>query len=288
MSNELGGAATWRHGNDLTVERNRRDTSSGRFYLLTDRITRRPISVPSVTTILSAVAKPALLYWSANQERDAAFEAAYEAREELKKLDDVSRETFFAILQAKLGHVKAFRRKMDAAAAIGTQAHKAAEWTLRKLAGDKVGSFPALSPEARIGFEAFERWLAEHEVEVLCVEQVVGSVNHQYAGTLDAYLVIDGVPTVCDLKTAKGVYSEHYMQIAAYDRAIREMVEEEGWDAPLPEAHLIIRLPKTAHDPEFELHRLPGSLDELFETFLAVHRVWTDLFAEDGWGRRER
>jgi hypothetical protein len=273
--------------NDLTIDGNRRDTSGGRFYMLHDRETRRPISVPSVTTILGVIAKPALIHWAANQERTLAFEAAYEAQEELKRIEGVTRDTFVAILNAKLGHVKAFRRKMDAAAAIGTQAHRAAEWTLRKLAGDRVGSFPALSPEAKLGFEAFERWMAAHHVEVICVEQVVGSIDHEFAGTLDAFLLVDGVPTLCDLKTSKAIYAEHYVQLAAYDAAVREMVAKDGWPVPVPEAHLVIRLPKTANDPEFEAHVPPAPVAEMFPTFMAARRVWADLFAQDGWARRE-
>lgn len=274
--------------NDLTISDNRRDTGAGRFYVLADRVTGKPFHVPSVTTILDIVGKPALINWSANHERGLCTEAAYQLFTESPNLAGITREHFDAIFAAKLGKTKSYRREMDKAASIGTEAHKAAERRLRELAGERVGPKPTLSDAAAIAYAGFEAWLSEHEVEVVCVEQVVGSIDHGFAGTLDAILIIDGVPTLADLKTSRAVYDEHFVQLSAYDRAVAEMIEKDGWAAPVPKDHVIIRLPKKADDPDFELHRLPAPAVEIFEgSFLPALQLWKSLRSSDGWARRE-
>lgn len=92
--------------------------------------------------------------------------------------------------------------KTGAAAARGTDVHKAAE----QLA---LGTVPKVDPAIEPYVEQFRRFLADFEPEFLMAEAPVYNLTHGYAGTLDAIARIDGKPVVMDMKTtAHGPNSE--------------------------------------------------------------------------------
>ena len=97
--------------------------------------------LPSVTEVLSVVAKgDALSNWIANQERDAVVEAAAGLYKDICNLPKpIDQATFIASLQGRIGKVKAWRRELDKAAEIGTNAHKLIEWHTRKMMGVSAG-----------------------------------------------------------------------------------------------------------------------------------------------------
>jgi hypothetical protein len=66
-------------------------------------------------------------------------------------------------------------------------------------------------------------------VEWLESEAPVVDEGEGYAGTLDAIAIIKSlsdVPFVIDFKSAKSIYSEYWMQVAAYEQARRKMEGE--------------------------------------------------------------
>lgn len=69
----------------------------------------------------------------------------------------------------------------------------------------------------------FLEWWAEHDVQVVSVEATV--VGDGYAGTLDHIWIIDGVPTLVDVKTSRAIRDSHYAQLAALGAAESMMVE---------------------------------------------------------------
>lgn len=239
----------------------RRDTASGRYYEVNGQL------LPSVTHILSAgVNKPALIPWAARLERETVTEAAAALYEDLvKSRQAYPRSWYLTELHARLGQVKAHQRALEQGGDLGSEIHKIVEWTIRTAIGAEAGPRPVVQPAALLGLAAFESWAASVRLKPLLTERTVFSLTHGYAGTMDLLARVEGVVTVCELKSSKAVYPENFLQACAY----RVAMEEMGY---APQASLIIRLPKTATDA-FEVRPVPPAA-ELFPVFLAAKQMW--------------
>ena len=73
---------------------------------------------------------------------------------------------------------------------------------------------------------AFLDWHNSENVKFVAAERIVYSKKHNYAGKMDALLEIDGRPVIGDYKTGKGLYNDHYYQLAGYWNAIEEEDEK--------------------------------------------------------------
>lgn len=272
----------------------RTDGRQGRFYEIQheDGTTGR---YPSVTTILgAAIAKPALIAWSAKEERTAVSEAAADFYQETAGVAQLPRPMYLLGLEQRLGKTKAHLKALAKAAEIGTQAHAAVEWSLKlQRLGIAAGPRPPMVEGAELAFNAWQTWAQAVQLEPILIEQTIWSRTHEYAGTLDlvarlqapALLAVlqqqgpvaptlaawlegrDTVTAVIDLKTSKSIYAEASLQTAAYIRALQEMGH-----GPV-DGGLIVRLPKVTSDPGFEVAIVPPARD-LFPTFLAARQLW--------------
>ena len=241
----------------------------GRFYNVDGEL------FPSVTHILGAIAKPALVPWAAKVEREACTEAATALYDELGAAGQRYPASWFAAaLAAKLGTVKAHQRTLARAGDIGTEAHHAIEWLLRTALGAEAGPKPVISAPAKIAVEAFKDWATRVSLKPILIERIVYSKEHRYAGTLDLLARVEGVLTMIDFKTGKAVYAESHLQAAAYAAALEEMGYRE------PAQSLIVRLPKVAGDPPVEVVPVPPRAD-LFPVFLATRQLWEWTWAND-------
>ena len=243
---------------------------SGRFYMTPDGT-----KLPSVTNILGCIGKPALINWAAKVERELCIEAAANLWEDVptspKKM---SRTAYIATLNDRLGKTKAHQRELAKAGDIGSEAHALIEWNLRSELGQKVGPQPRISDKATWAFMAYEEWRKGAGLVPKAIEQTIWNPVHGYAGTLDVLgtVTLGGAPhvAVLDWKTGKAIYAEALLQNAAYVRALIEM---EHLSEPVH--GLIVRLPKTETDPDFEVKVIPPEEHhELFLTFLAVKALW--------------
>ncbi len=263
----------------------RKQTSYGRFY----DIPGGGEAYPSITNILGVVNKPALVHWAGKVEREACIAAAaklfidcpaelmllledYDAAspndEEAKdKARLALTATYTSLLTASIGKQKAAQKELEAAAAIGTEAHAACEWMFRLQMGLKVGPEPVIGERAKIAKAAAEAWAKEHGFEPIRSEQVVYSHRYRYAGTFDLLGYVDGRLTLIDLKTSKAVYDEMRLQLAAYWWALQEMGLEKA------ERAMVLRLPKLATDPEFEAVEV-DSLETHLQAFLHAAELW--------------
>jgi hypothetical protein len=230
----------------------------------------------SVTSILSAIGKPALISWAANQERALVMEAAANLHEDLPLSPRMSRLAYLATLQTRLGKEKAHQRELAKAAEIGSQTHGYIEWTLRRERGEAVGPEPRISDKALWAFMVWQDWQASVKLRPLAMEQVVWSTTYRFAGTLDflAEITLPGhagpVYVVGDIKTGKAMYDEARLQVAAYVAALREMEH-----APPGVWAAVVRLPKSETDPEPEIRLIsPEEQVKLFSTFLHVQALW--------------
>lgn len=197
----------------------------------------------SVTTVLGALDKPALLYWSAQMAADAAIDnlATWQAM-----LEDRGREE-----AAKWLRDARFRSPKTAlsSANLGTVTHKVCEtYALSGIKPDRdfvtelvtqAGKQAKQGRELNVKAETdtvermlnqFDNWLQRFTPEYQATEVCVYSPEYGYAGQTDAFLTIDGVRFIVDYKTSrepfdsrgnpKTPYPEQVgLQLAAYRQA---------------------------------------------------------------------
>ena len=242
--------------------KNRKQTRAGRFYDIDDCGT-----LPSVTTILSVIGKPALMAWAAKVEREMVTKVSADLYEDLAGTPKMSRAGWLLTLDTRLGREKAHSKELAKAGEIGSQVHELIEWTLKAELMYEAGPSPRISDAAQWAYMAWEDWRRAVKLKPVAVEQVIWSREHGYAGTLDLLAEVEGVLTVVDWKTGKAVYGEAHLQNAAYRQAIREMGHGD------PKQGLIVRLPKVETDPNFEVVAAkPENL--MFPKFLDAMSVW--------------
>jgi hypothetical protein len=238
----------------------RQDTSRGRFYDIGER------QLPSVTSILSVISKPALIAWSAKVEREMVIAEASSLHERLK--EPLSAATFSLKLQNALSDEKAHKKLLRKAGEVGSQVHSLIEWGLRGQLLEKVGPSPEIGPQAQLAYAAFQRWKQTVKLKPIWVERTVWSEYYGYAGTADLLAEVNGEETLLDWKSGKAIYPEAYLQNAAYRQCVMEM------EIGRPMRGMIIRLPKTSEDPEFEVQEVPQDSSELLKIFINAMALW--------------
>jgi hypothetical protein len=224
----------------------------------------------SVTAVLGAVNKPALIPWAAKQEREMVLSAVRRILSD----PEVKRENFMLSLESAVGREKAHSKELAKAATIGSECHELIEWHLRRELKQEVGPEPKISEKALWAFMVYEDWRKGANLSVSLVEQVVYSKRYGYAGTLDLGGQIDHenqrLFIVGDFKTGKAVYKEAHLQVAAYAHALVEM----GYADVMP-AGCIVRLPKVESDPKPEIVVIPAEqMKALHKVFLSVLDLW--------------
>jgi PD-(D/E)XK nuclease superfamily len=245
------------------------DTRKGRFY-------PTPAGeLPSVTTILTAIGKPALIHWAANVERELVVETAANLYQDLAELPKMERPTYITTLITRLGKEKAHQRLLAKAGDIGTQVHKLIDWTIRAGLCQKVGPSPAITDKAMWAFSVYEKWAKSVNLKPILTDQTVYDAELGCAGTLDVFGEVDGVLSVIDFKSGKGLYPENHLQTAVYAYMLRKMGHGDAKQG------VLVRLPKVETDPDFEAviaGTLPDgsrmSEDAMLEVFRGVKRLW--------------
>lgn len=129
-----------------------------------------------------------------------------------------------------------YNRLRDAGGSTGTEAHAMVENFLK----GKDVPIGKQSAEAQNAFVAFVKWYEDTNPGVINVEEVIYSLQLDYAGTYDCMLRIDGKVYLCDLKTTNaskkapnGVYAENFLQLGAYALAHEEQRIYEASDSKL-------------------------------------------------------
>ena len=267
----------------------RNQTIAGRTYEVGEK------KLPSVTTILSVIGKPALISWAASVEREMVLEASAALYIDAPEHPKLKRETWLATLLDRLGKDRASKKLMEKAGDIGSQVHHYIEWIMRSTLGQETGPEPVLLPAAKTAFLAWDEWRSEVKLTPVAIEQTVWSNEYGYAGTMDLAALIDGPLTatdyftgesktiecnqalaVMDWKSGKRIYPEAFLQNAAYRHAYREMGHGD------PKLGLIVRLPKTDKDPSFEAMWCPPE-EEAMENFLHAKKLWEWQQKHDKW-----
>lgn len=148
--------------------------------------------VPSVTTILSVLNKPALVKWANNLGLQGIDSSKY----------------------------------TDSMAVIGTIAHYLVECILMGQKPDLQEYAPADVKKAEIAVAKFLEWKRSVVIIPKLIEAKMVSSKYGYGGQIDLYGEVDGKNTLVDFKTCKAIYPEMMFQLAAY----KQLLVENGYE----------------------------------------------------------
>jgi hypothetical protein len=173
-----------------------------------------------VTTALSVIAKPQLIWWAATMASDHFKENVVPG----EPLDELQ------IQELCDGARKAHNQKKDKAADAGTYIHNYIESFV-------LGENPARPVNESLNrvIDDFMEWWNKTNIEVIAPEQVFCSPTLGLAGTADLVCKVDGKLTIMDWKTGSGIYPEMFLQLAAYAL----MWEEEHPDQPIEQLYVV-------------------------------------------------
>jgi len=138
--------------------------------------------VPGTTTICGVLDKPALLYWANN---------------------------------IGLEGIK-MREYVDTLAGIGTLTHYRIECEILGEEADLTEYSAADIDMSDNSMLSYYEWYKGHHLSEVKSEILLVSERYRYGGQLDIVCDLDGVPTLIDIKTGKGLYPDHILQQAAY------------------------------------------------------------------------
>jgi len=124
---------------------------------------------------------------------------------------------------------------------IGTLAHKFITDTLQGKKTNTDDYSKNQIERAENSVISFNSWIKDHRLEPQIIEKPLVSENFQFGGTPDIYGLVDGIYTLIDLKTGKGIYDEHLIQTAGYSI----LLEEHGHKV---EKIIILNIPRAASE----------------------------------------
>lgn len=200
--------------------------------------------VPSVTTILGILDKPALKIWANNIGLQGIKMSEY----------------------------------VDDKALIGSIAHFILECYLKNVQPD-FAEFNATDEQIELAKQCADKFFewenCQAEFVPIASELQLVSEKHQYGGTCDCIAVLNGKLTLIDFKTCNAIYDEARQQVAAYKEQINEnfgviepKLKELGYDFTEIQEVVILRIGRNS-DEGFQHLPVPKNvLDIGFEIFL--------------------
>jgi len=129
----------------------------------------------------------------------------------------------------------------DDKADIGTLAHKFITDTLQGKKTNTDDYSKNQIERAENSVISFNSWIKDHRLEPQVIEMPLVSEKFKFGGTPDIYGLVDGIYTLIDLKTGKGIYDEHLIQTAGYSI----LLEEHGHKV---EKIIILNIPRAASE----------------------------------------
>lgn len=152
----------------------------------------------------------------------------------------------------------------------GTKIHKAIENLVSglpvkmddKFENKETGELEELTVdeyEATISFANW--WKTLKNPKLIMSEEVCWNNEHNYAGTIDLVLEIDGVKWIIDLKSSKDIYPSHRLQVSAYKHAL-------AGDYKL--GILQVGYPRNKNKYKFT------EIEDQFDLFLSAQKIWAN------------
>ena len=145
--------------------------------------------VPGATTILGVLAKPALIGWANRMGLNGIDTGKY----------------------------------VDEKADIGTCCHYMIQCDVNEVEPDLSSYSPNNVDQAENGYLKWLEWKGSHDFKLILSEAVMVSEKYRFGGTADILAILDGEPTLIDIKTSgSGIWPEMRHQVAAYRLLLRE------------------------------------------------------------------
>lgn len=207
-----------------------------------------------VSSILNVRAKEFMKWWTAKM----VVEFLRDKQETIKSLS--AKDYELLLDEAKKAHTKKSNKAKDS----GKLAHDAIETYI------KIGEIKKIEDiEAQKAFDSFLKWEKTKNIKWLESELAVASKVYQYGGTIDAICEINGEKILLDFKTSNQFSEETFLQLAAYQLALSEQLENPK---DLPIKRIILRIPKDGSDCEELI--VPTELKFDIDTFLNLRQVY--------------
>jgi hypothetical protein len=106
---------------------------------------------------------------------------------------------------------------------------------------------------------SFSDWWKQNKPVLRATEQVVESEEHNYSGTLDLEVEMDGQIWIVDIKTSKSIYPSHRIQLASY---------KEAYNKNAKMGIIQVGYPLNKRGWKFT------EVEDCFDLFLAAKRIW--------------
>lgn len=218
---------------------------------------------PGVTTVIKKLDAPALDDWKVRVQVEGTARAAYAN----PPLENEPLEGYVARLKVLGEREKEHERLADEARLIGIDVHALIEREIKRMLGQETAA-PEVCEEALFRFAGWKDWAKAVNLKPLAAEARLYHPVHDYCGTLDALVLIEGQLAVLDWKPSPALYDERRLQSAAYRKALVAM----GWPEMLG---AIVCVPKDGGDIDTIYAEAPGpQLDATFDAFLALLRIY--------------
>jgi len=200
------------------------------------------VVIPSVTTALNILNKPALVKWANKLGLEGIDSSRYR----------------------------------DALADIGTLTHYLIMCRLNEELPDTSDYTPEQVELAEGCYKKYVDWELRNPVKPILVEEQLVSEKYQYGGTPDLYALSNRVLMLADFKTnAKGIFAEMIYQVAAY----RHLLQEAGYTVSKT---CILRLGRSTSEGAEERILSEGEMEVGFQIFLRcleIHQLTTNGMA---------
>lgn len=200
------------------AKRDRYEENGQRFYPI-EELGR---DAPSVTTCTGKIDKPKLVAWAANMAVEFIQKHVLDQLEkgEISIADLRKAAVKDLVQQARSYHNK----RKEEAGDRGTRVHEfVEEWVAQVQTADPDDPFSAgatfidFDEDIEDRVRLFVEWWVKNKVVPKYQEKRVWSdEGGGYAGTLDGYWNVNGRWFIVDIKTSKGLWPEHKLQLAAY------------------------------------------------------------------------
>jgi hypothetical protein len=215
--------------------------------------------IPSVSSISGMIDKSnALLVWS---ERLARKYLAMFLGETLTE----------NIIETAVMQYKTIK---DEAGESGTDVHKLCELFILavKNGTEKPVIDETISQPVINGYNAFLKWYNENDVQFIESERDVYSKEHNYVGTFDVLMKVNGIITLGDFKTGSNIYPEYFIQLSGYNQAYIE--EQTGIKV---EHYMILNFNKDTGDFKIKTKHVKEIEVRHFNALLNIKRFLAEL-----------
>ena len=146
-----------------------------------------------------------------------------------------------------------------------------------KVIGDYKYHSDHYSLEEWKGILKFKEFVDQTQPTGFNPESMVYSLNNKYAGTVDLVCDINGETYLIDYKFGENIYETAFLQVSAYAKAVEELgrkIDKVGVLHLKAKTRGADKRGKVIQGNGWKLATHKYSIDQLFETFLAVKKIY--------------